>query len=124
MNKNSTSLENQSNKLWQYLSVLNLFFCCIFTILGIISVGFLHSNNYRLYGELYEYGGTGEGSVYFNLGFFLPLILSFFVCIISSIIACLCLAKNRKPKINISTLLITAFLFLFCAISFLIYIIQ
>lgn len=123
MNKDLTSSTSSQNNLWKYIGAANLIYCCIFAILGIISIGLLHTNNYCLYGEFYKYGETGEGSIHFDLGFFLPLIISFFQCSVSSVIACLCLSKNCNPKINTSTLIITAFLFLFCAISFLIYLI-
>lgn len=121
MNSQSPSSANNHDKIFRWLGVANLIVCCVFTILGIVSTILLHTNNYRLFGDFYEYSGTGEGSVYFSLGYFLPLLLSFFVCTISSVVACLCLSKIGKPKINISTLAVTAFNLLFCIISFLIY---
>lgn len=120
MEKQSFSSVNSLDKTYNILSIVSLIICCIFTILGIVSNILLFTNNYCLYGELLNYGETGTGSIHFSIGFLLLLTTSFFVCLISSIISCLCLAKTSKQKINISTIAVTTFNFLFCTISFLI----
>lgn len=100
-----------SSKIANCLSIGTLVFCCLFTILGLLSFFFFSTESFALRIE-----DQLSGSSILRTIWLMPSLISLFAISLSSVSSLVLLFNNGNKRINISTICISVVFFIIAAL--------